>query len=137
MLRLKERGISYLPYNSEYQIGDTSLIAQHSPPSYSENGDRTSLLKKPGRSWIFGCTHRMQSAYVNHGEGIVHSAHFNGWLGSTNLTPRHEAVYQFIKNHNTWQQCFSIVTVSGSQHFVNQYEIKDYRASVDGFIYEA
>lgn len=136
MLRLKDRGIAYLQYNEEFQIGNTKLYTQHSPPSYGENGARTSLIKKPGRSWIFGCTHRMQSAYINHEQGVVHSAHFNGWLGSTNLTPMHKAVFQYVKNHNSWQQCFSIASIDGPNHFVTQYEIKNYKAVVDGFLYE-
>jgi predicted phosphodiesterase len=136
MLRLKERGIPYLPYNEEFRLGETQLYTQHSPPSYGENGARTSLLKKPGRSWIFGCTHRMQSAYLNHGDGIVHSAHFNGWLGSIDETPSHRAVFQYIKGHNSWQQCFILATIDGPNHFVSQYEIKNYCAVVDGHIYQ-
>jgi predicted phosphodiesterase len=135
MLKLETRGIDYYPYNTALRVGETSLYVQHSPPSYGENGARTSLIKKPGRSFLYGCTHRMQAAHINHSDNVVESVYFNGWLGSTDLTPMHRAVYQFIKNHNTWQHCFAVVTVDGPNHFVNQYQIKDYKAVVDGFLY--
>jgi len=38
--------IESIPYNSAYQVGKSNLFVQHSPPSYGENGARTSLLKK-------------------------------------------------------------------------------------------
>lgn len=135
-LRLSDLEIEYYPYNTAYRVKGTSLFLQHSPPSYGENGARTSLLKKPGASFIYGCTHRMQSSFITHATGEVHSVHFNGWLGSTTLTDQHQAVYSFIKNHLTWQQCFAVVTVDEPNFFVNQYSIKDYKCSVDGYLYE-
>ena len=134
-LRLDDLEIEYYPYNNAYNVKGTSLYLQHSPPSYGENGARTSLLKKPGASFIYGCTHRMQAAHVTHANGEVHSVYFNGWLGSIDATPEHAQVFSYIKNHLTWQQCFAIVTVDEPHFFVNQYQIKDYKVSVDGHLY--
>jgi predicted phosphodiesterase len=46
MLELERLGIDWVPYNERYQVEDTSLFVQHSPPSYSQNLANTSLQKK-------------------------------------------------------------------------------------------
>lgn len=134
--RLKERGITQTPYNERWRVKGTDLYIQHSPPSYGVNGARTSLLAKPGASHIWGCTHRMQQAHITDALGKIRSTYFNGWLGSTTLTNQHKAVFKYTKNHENWQQGFSIVTVIGQETFVNQYQIKDYRVVVGGNVYE-
>ena len=135
-LRLAQRNITWTPYNEACRIEGTDLFIQHSPPSYGENGARTGLLKKPSASWIWGCTHRMQQAHITDAQGIVRSSYFNGWLGSTTLTDQHKAVFKYTKNHENWQQGFSIVTVVGNDTFVNQYQIKDNRVVIGSNVYE-
>lgn len=121
----KDRGWEHHPYNTEYQLENTNLYIQHSPPSYSENGAATSLKKKPGRSYIYGCTHRMQHAKVSVSQTEQYEVFFNGWLGSTDYSHAHERVFSYLKNHENWQQCFSLVSVVDGKHFsIDQIPIK-------------
>ena len=136
MLNLEGRGIPYHEYNRPWNVKGTDLFIQHSPPSYGENGARTSLLKKFGGSWIFGCTHRMQQSHIRRPDGSLCSAYFNGWLGSTSLTDQHRRVFEYTKGHENWQQGFAVVDVIGSQYFVHQCLIKNYQTTLDGHLYD-
>lgn len=137
-LQLKEYNIEYYEYQVPYQLENTNCYIVHSPPSYGVNGARTSLLKKMDQDYIYGCTHREQKACLTASSGTVYTAYFNGWLGSTTLTPEHKRVYSYAKGHESWQQCFCIVTVvDGKEHHINQYSIRNNRVVVDGFLYEA
>jgi hypothetical protein len=134
----EELDINHHPYQYKYQIEKTNCFVMHSPPSYGQNGARTSLLKKLDQTYIYGCTHRQQSAFVTGASGEVHAAYFNGWLGSTNETPEHTEIFSYAKGHQDWQQCFIIVTVVDETEFhVNQYSIRNHRCVVDGNLYEA
>lgn len=133
-LRLAELNIPYRRYQEPLYIND--LIIVHSPSSYGVNGARTMLTNKPGSSYLVGCTHRLQTATITDAHGKVHSCHFNGWLGSTTLSEAHKRVFSYAKGHENWQQCFAIVTVTEKDTFVQQYQIKNYKASVDGYLYE-
>jgi hypothetical protein len=122
MLRLEELNIDWLPYNNTYQVEKTNLYIQHSPPSYGVNGARTSLLKKHDRSYIWGCTHRVQKAKITGASGNEYEAWFNGWLGSTTLTNEHKRVFSYAKGHEEWQHAFIILDVVNDNYFqVNQY----------------
>lgn len=135
---LEAMGIEYYPYNKEYQVDETNLFIQHSPPSYGVNGARTSLLKKLDRCYIYGCTHREQKATSTGASGQRYSVYFNGWLGSTEETPEHKRVFSYAKGHENWQSTFSIVTVKNKVDFhVNQYSIVNNSTVVDGVLYEA
>jgi hypothetical protein len=121
-LDLERLKIDWLPYNSAYRIDETNLYIQHSPPSYGENGARTSLMKKMDRSYIYGCTHRIQMASATTANGNTHYCYYNGWLGSTTLTPEHARVFSYAKGHENWQAGFSVVDVVDRKDFqVNQY----------------
>lgn len=137
MLRLKELGIEYYPYNTALRIGKTNLFVQHSPPSYGQNGARTSLLKKPGASFIYGCTHRMQQAHLTDWLGNLQSVYFNGWLGSTSETAQHKRVFSYVKNHENWQNCFSVIHTDGPEYWVNQVPINNFKCVFEGNRYEA
>lgn len=135
-LQLEHYNIEMLQYNKAHNIPGTDLFIQHSPPSYSENAASTALKKKPGASYIWGCTHRIQR-FVKKGKYRYYEAYLNGWLGSTNLSEDHFEVFRYTKGHDDWQNGFSIVDVVGDWFSVNQYLIKDYKASVGGYLYEA
>lgn len=117
MLRLEELDIKFIRYNDRYRIEKTSLYVQHSPPSYGENGARTSLMKHPNGSVIYGCTHRMQHSSITDINGKTHYVWFNGWLGSTDETEEHGRVFSYAKGHHNWQQCFCIIHVSNGKEF--------------------
>lgn len=137
MLRLKELGIEYYPYNTALRIGKTNLFVQHSPPSYGQTGARTSLLRKPGASFIYGCTHRMQQAHLTDWMGNLQSVYFNGWLGSTSETDQHKRVYDYVKGHENWQNCFSVIYTDGTEYWVNQVAINNFKCVFEGNRYEA
>jgi len=108
MLQLERLGIEYRKYQEIVQVGSANLRMMHSPPSYGVNGARSSLLAKPGSSWIFACSHRQQHASISDSHGDVHHCWFNGWLGSTTETDQHKIVYSFVKGHENWQRCFGL-----------------------------
>lgn len=137
MLTLNDLKIEYNPYNYALRIEKTDLFVQHSPPSYGENGARTSLLKKPNASFIYGCTHRVQHSSITDVHGVVHSVWFNGWLGSIDETPEHKRVFSYAKGHSNWQKAFCIITVfNNDTFFVTQHMINDYMTVVDGHLYD-
>ena len=134
--RLDEINIEWNKYNYKYQVEKTNLFTQHSPSSYSS--PKANLAKKLDQSFIFNCTHRVGSAHLTGGSGTVHSAYFNGWLGSTTETIQHKEVFSYAKGHENWQQGFCIVTVVDEVEFhVNQYLIKNHSVVVDGHLYHA
>ena len=136
-LQLERYNIEHYKYQDVYQIEKSNCFVVHSPPSYGQNGARTSLLKKLDQTFIYGCTHREQKACIMGASGEVHAAYFNGWLGSVDLTPDHKEVFAYTKGHHDWQQCFCIVTVVDKKEFlVNQYSIRNHKVCVDGYLYE-
>lgn len=108
MLQLERMEIEYNAYQKVVQVGNANLRMMHSPPSYGVSGSRTSLLMKPGSSWIFACSHRQQHSSITDTHGVVHHCWFNGWLGSTNETRDHEIVFEYVKGHENWQKCFGL-----------------------------
>ena len=83
----------------------------------------------------------MQHAARTGFNGNTYNVWLNGWLGSTTETEAHAEVFKYMKGHENWQQCFSIVNViDGHDFYLNQYAINKnngvYRAAVDGFLYE-
>ena len=138
MLELEKHKVEFYEYNYCYQLEKTNLYIQHSPPSYGENGARTSLLKKLDASFIYGCTHRKQVSCLTGFSGEVYTVYFNGWLGSTTATPAHTKVFSYAKGHSNWQHSAAVVTViDGKEFFVDQLDIKNNRLLLDGAIYEA
>lgn len=136
-LELERHNIKFIPYQRPYQIENTNCFVVHSPPSYGQNGARTSLLKKMDQTFIYGCTHRQQSAFQTGASGEVYGAYFNGWLGSVDATDEHREVFSYAKGHQNWQQCFIIVNViDGTEYHVNQYSIRNHRVVVDGYLYD-
>ena len=128
--------IDHIPYNSAYQVGKSNLFVQHSPPSYGENGARTSLLKKVDRSFIYGCTHRQQHATITGGSNKVYHCWFNGWLGSVDLTEEHKTVFSYAKNNSNWQQCFILIDlINEVDYHVKQVSITDSRCVVNNILY--
>jgi len=135
-LELERHNIICLPYQSKYQFDGTNCYAMHSPPSYGVNGARTSLLKKLDQTFIYGCTHREQSAHITGASGSIYSAYFLGWLGSNTLTPEHAEVFSYAKGHENWQRSFAIVNTYNDEFHVNTYSIRDYSCVVDGYLYK-
>jgi predicted phosphodiesterase len=128
--------INYIPYNDAYQVGKSNLFIQHSPPSYSDNGARVSLLKKVDRSFIYNCSHREQHATITGGNNRVYHCWFNGWLGSTTLTPEHKIVFSFAKGHENWQQCFKLIDlINEVDYYVNSVSITNGRCVVNNILY--
>lgn len=137
MLELERHEVEWYDYNYAYRLEKTDLFIQHSPPSYSKNAAMVSLERKLDRSFIYGCTHRMQWASRTGYSGEVYHAVLNGWLGSTNLSAEHARIFSYAKGHESWQQCFSIVTCFEEKEFhIQLVPITNYRAVINGFIYE-
>lgn len=134
MVNLKE--IKVVNYNKAVKVPKINLFIQHSPPSYSITGPRLSLLKKIDASFIWGCTHRTGHASVTGQTGNVYHGWFNGWLGSTSETKEHEKVFEYTKDHESWQHCFSLITTYKNDFWVNQYFPVNYKVVVDGNLYE-
>ena len=134
MLDLKRFNIDYHLYNSCVRLEETDLYIQHSPPSYSVNGARASLLKKHDASFIYACTHRKQSAFITGHSGNEYSVYFNGWLGDSK---NNKEIFGYTKGHEEWQKCASVVTtINREEFFVNQLEIKNNKLVLDGSLYE-
>ena len=134
-LNLERLKITHQPYNQFYQL-TPDLRLQHSPPSYSVNAARTSLLRKPDMSYIYGCTHRKDYACITGSRGKQYEVFCNGWLGSTSLTKEHARVFSYAKNHENWQQCFSIVDIINDFYNVHQCLIRDRNwTTIDGGLY--
>lgn len=140
MLQLDSLGIEYNKYQEVVQVGSANLRMQHSPPSYSDNGSKVSLLKKPGSSWIFSCSHRVQMATITDTSGVVHRCWFNGWLGSTIETNEHKIVFEYVKGHENWQKCFGFGFHDGEFFDYQQSLILEsdgkFKAMVFGNLYE-
>jgi hypothetical protein len=124
-----------VPYNERYILPGTNLGIQHSPPSYAKTGAMTSLEKDVDMSSIYGCSHRIQHAARTGKSGKIYDCWFNGWLGSTDLTKEHKRVFSYAKNHTNWQSGASIVGNHAGHYWVNQFQIIDYKAMVNGYLY--
>jgi hypothetical protein len=137
MLYLDNLKIEYYHYNHCYRVDETNLYIQHSPPSYGQNGARTSLLTKMDASFIYGCTHRKQVACITGHSGEIYTCYFNGWLGSITASPEHARVFSYAKGHQNWQSTASIVTVIDKKRFfVDQLDINGGSFILDGNLYE-
>jgi len=136
-LGLERLDIEHYPYNNAYNVPNTDLFIQHSPPSYSQgNAARTSMIKKGSGSFIWGCTHRPDWFPLKTYTGETYEAHCLGWLGSTNLTDDHKNVFAYTKGHESWGNSFAIVDVYGSDYFIHHHLIKNYKCSINGVLYE-
>lgn len=136
LLQLERYDIEWYRYNNAYHIPGTGVVVQHSPPSYGQNAARTSLLKKLVGSYIFGCAHRPDSAYLSSYDGRRHECHVLGWLGSTDLTEDHKEVFSYTKGHDSWGNSFATLDVVGKEYFIQHHIIKDYKTVVNGALYE-
>lgn len=135
LLDLEKLKITWTPYNQRVSILSSNVYAQHSPPSYGKTGAMTSLEKDVDQTTIYGCTHREQKAARTGKSGEVYYCYFNGWLGSTTLSESHRQVFSYVKGHDSWQQCFSLVGVEKGQGFVEQVSIRNYQSVLGGYIY--
>ena len=134
-MNLELLDIEYFPYNNRYRLEKSNMYIQHSPASYSS--PQANFTTNPDSSSIFNCSHRAGMA-ARTGSKEVYYSYFNGWLSTWDLTPTHKEAFRFIKNHNKWQNCFSIVTcIDETKAINNQYIIDDYKCVVDGNLYEA
>lgn len=135
LLGLKDLGIKWHEYNSAIRVGNSDVWVQHSPPSYAKAGAMTSLEKDVDRTTIYGCSHRELKASRTGKTGKEYYCYFNGWLGSTTLTSEHRRVFSYVKGHESWQQCLSIVTEHRGVGYVEQISIKGGRAACGGYLY--
>lgn len=141
MLQLEQLDIEWYPYNYEYQVYDSNLYVQHSPPSYSQNAAMTCLKMKMDASYIYACTHRRDYA-IKTGKNGRYEVFCSGWLGSTKQIDHlhntfHKKAFSYTKGHENWQQMATIVYHFDDQSFeVNQFNIrKDHSAVVEGNYY--
>lgn len=135
-LQLERYDIEYYPYNNAYQVPGTNIKIQHSPPSYSVNSARTSLVKNMGGRWIWGCTHRPDKAYLKGQGSSYHEAHCLGWLGSTDLTDKHKRVFSYRKGHDNWGHSFGQIDIVGNKSFITQTIIRNNSCVHNGIYYE-
>ena len=132
-LQLELHDIEFYPYTWDYQIENSKCHVMHSPASYGENGANTSLKKKVDSTYIYGCSHRQQTACVTGASGEVYESYFNGWLGSIDETPEHRQVFKYRKGHFNWQNCFAdVVVIDGFEYIVSQYSIRNEKVFIDG-----
>ena len=143
MLELDKLGIHWLPYNERYQVANTNLYVQHSPPSYSENLANTSLRKKLDQDHIWNCAHRTDMVAKTGSSGKVYTSYINGWFGSRgiiqqnqNQMPDNRRVFMFTKNHECWNTSFCLASVQGNEHHVQQILMKNYKCAIGENIYE-
>jgi hypothetical protein len=138
MLNLERLNIEFFPYNNDYKVQESNLHIMHSPPSYGQNGARTSLLKKADSSYIFNCTHRVQHASITGASGSVYHCWFNGFLGSTNETSGHKKIFSYAKGHECWQKSMIIANmVDYDKYFVTPISLDTHACVVDGIYFEA
>jgi hypothetical protein len=133
----RKLNIELHPYNTAVQVYNTNLKIQHSPPSYSVNGARASIMKKVDCSYIWGCTHRIDMAVIKGDSGRMYRGYFNGWLGDKVSTESHRQVFSYTKDHANWQECFSIVYLADDlvHYDVHQVIIEDGSCVVEGTRY--
>lgn len=137
LLNLDSLGISYADYNTRYQVRKSNIYVQHSPPSYAKNGAMTSLEKDVDESTIYGCTHREQKAVKTGKSGKKYYCYFNGWLGSTDRTKAHRKVFSYVKGHEAWQQCFSLIHMESNKNgFIEQISLQNGKACWNGKVYK-
>lgn len=135
LLELEENNITWTPYNQAIPVGKSDVYVQHSPPSYAKAGAMTSLERDVDRTTIYGCSHRELKASRTGKTGKEYYCYFNGWLGSTTLTPAHKEVFSYVKGHESWQQCLCIVTEHKGIGYVEQISIKGGKAACGGYLY--
>lgn len=130
MLQLDYYKIPYYQYNQPYWV-TRDLVFQHSPPSYSQNAARTSMVKKMDLDHIYGCTHRPDDSPMTGGSGREYRTICLGWLGQLDIIkkniremPENRRVYQFTKNHESWGSSIALVTVMGKKHSAQHIVIK-------------
>ena len=124
LLDLDRLNITWQPYNSYYELNE-NIRVQHSPPSYSVNGARTSLLKKLDCSYIWGCTHRTQHASLTSSKGETYHAWFNGCMIDFD-----SKVFDYTKGHHSWQKSMMIVDVINEKEFhAHQIHLNNHKAT--------
>ena len=131
MLQLDNFKITYNPYNQPYIITQ-KLKVQHSPPSYSQNAARTSLIKKMDVDHVFNCTHRTDTAVVTGASGTDYQVICNGWFGKLDIIrknqsemPENRRVYMFTKNHESWNCSATFAHVYRNKHSLQNMLIKE------------
>ena len=140
-LQLESQNIIWTPYNEKTRLEKTNLYFMHSPPSYGKSGSMTSLERKMDASYMYACTHRVQHSCKTGDSGEIYHCWFNGWLGSTDLTPEHKRGYNWTKGHDNWQQCAGLIAVEDEKTFHVQQSMihkkgKKRSISFNGVIYE-
>lgn len=135
MLQLEHFKIEYVEYNNFSELPNCDLRVQHSPPSYSENLCMTSLKKKMDGCYIWGCSHRLDSAYKTGTKGKIYRCYSGGWLGSIDLMKENEEVFKYARGHSNWQHGFAIVSVHDGFFHVEQIPIEHSKFIVNNFFY--
>jgi len=128
--------IRTLPYNMAYQIPGTDIRLQHSPPSYSQNAAKTSAMHKMTGRWIWGCTHRPDSAFVFPFQGAKVETHCMGWLGTVDLTPEHFEVFRWTKGHERWGSSFCVIDIVKNLSHITHVVLDGYSCVLNGVYYE-
>lgn len=124
------------PYNQALLIPGTDIRIQHSPPSYSQNAARTSALHKMSGRWIWGCTHRPDSAWLFPFESKNIEAHCLGWLGTVDLTPEHFEVFRWTRGHEKWGSSFAMIDVTPRVSHIQPVVLNGYACIYNGVYYE-
>lgn len=105
--RFKALNFEHHPYNEPKRVYNAKLKVQHSPPSYASA--KTSLSKKLDCSYIWGCSHRPELHISVGDDGELYYGVFNGWLGDKHSTETHKKVFDYMKNHEKWGKCFTMI----------------------------
>ena len=132
ILMLEQNNVIFHEYNSRIQLEETNLYFQHSPPSYSSA--RAAYLKKLDQSSIYGCSHRCERYTTTGASGAVYETVFNGHLVDAK---KHHNVFSYMKGHEQWQQCVTLVAIKNKKQFhLEQSVIRDYALKLGGNLYE-
>jgi hypothetical protein len=133
MLGLEERSIEWIPYNDPWDVPTVNLRIRHSPPSYSVNGARTSLLKSL-HNYIYACSHRKDYACVTTDDDRILECWFNGWLGDLNQFDK--TIWKFMRGNKSWQHTAGLLNVYDGSFWFDQMKFENYTTIFNGFRYE-
>lgn len=140
-LRLDELDIEWYGYNRAFRVEDTDLQIMHSPPSYAETAAASSMRKKIGQSFIYGCTHRPDMAVKirqdNNDNTVYDQVFVLGGLFSKKMSKEHHRVFSYDKGNSRTGSSIAYITVlDGTTFWAENCLIKDGRVMIGGNIYE-
>ena len=122
-------------YKYKYRVEKTNLTVTHSPPSYSVNAARASIMARTGQSYCYACTHRPDFAYqrrVTNDVVEIDTVYINGFLGDKELTRQHYKVFDYEKLNRSCPSMMMITVIDEIDFSVELALIKNNIITIDG-----